>query len=451
MGVASRPGGNAPRRLTFRANVMLSYGTNLAVAVLALVNILIVARALGATGRGDVAFLSAVVYLTANLAALGIHEANANVGAAEPERRPALVTNSLVLALVFSALSDAIVLGLVAIFPAVGGDVDQTLLLVSLATVPILILQLYLQYLIQSDYRFVVTNIAWLLSPIVNVLVNGTFAALGTITVGTAVITNLSGQALTSLVLLWYAARRFSGFGRPDLALARRSLAFGLRSHAGRIMLLGNYRLDQWLLGAISGSRELGLYSVAVSWAEVLFYLPTALASVQRPDLVRAGRQHAARHAAAVFRGAVILTALLAAVLVAAAPFLCVTVFGEEFRGSIDDLRILALGGFGIVALKQLGNTLTAQMRPTLASTAIGVGFVSTVVLDVLLIPRYGGVGAALASSLSYTVGGIAVVMIFSRALGISPRELLPRMADVARLSRLGRDLARRALPAWAR
>ena len=142
-----------------------------------------------------------------------------------------------------------------------------------------------------------------------------------------------------------------------------------------------------------------------------------------------------------------ILTALLAAGLIAAAPILCVTVFGEEFRGAIDDLRILALGAFGIVALKQLGNTLTAQRRPTLASTAIGVGFLSTVVLDVLLIPRYGGLGAALASSLSYTAGGIAVVVISSRALGISPSELLPRMADVARLSRLGRDLARRVVP----
>ena len=53
-------------------------------------------------------------------------------------------------------------------------------------------------------------------------------------------------------------------------------------------MLLGNYRLDQWFVGAIAGSRELGLYSVAVAWAEALWYLPTALASVQRPDLVRA-------------------------------------------------------------------------------------------------------------------------------------------------------------------
>src|SRR6186997_1699710 len=163
---ALRPGGEEPRRRTFRSNVLLNYGTNLTVAVLALVNILIVSRALGPTGRGDVAFLSAVLYLTANLAALGIQEANANIGASEPERRAALATNSLAFSLLFSVLSGAIVIGLVVAFPVVGGDVDRTLLWVTVATVPVLILQLYFQYLIQSDYRFVVTNVAWLLSPI---------------------------------------------------------------------------------------------------------------------------------------------------------------------------------------------------------------------------------------------------------------------------------------------
>jgi O-antigen/teichoic acid export membrane protein len=447
MGDALRPGGEVPRRRTFRSNVLLNYGTNLTVAVLALVNILIVARALGPTGRGDVAFLSAIAYITANLAALGITEANANIGASEADRRPALATNSVLFCLIFSAFSGATVLGLVAIFPAVGGDVDRTLLWVTVATVPVLILQLYLQYLIQSDYRFVVTNVAWLLSPLANVLVNGTFAALGIITVGTAVITNLCGQSLTLLVLFWYAARRLSGFGRPDLALARRSLAFGVQFHVGRIMLLGNYRLDQWLLGAISGSRQLGLYSVAVSWAEVLFFLPTALAAVQRPDLVRASRRNAAQDAASVFRKSIVLTAFLAGGLIVAAPVLCVTAFGEDFRGSILDLRVLALGAFGIVGLKQLGTALTAQRRPTLGSAAIGVGFISTLVLDVLLIPRYEGLGAALASALSYTAGGIAVVFIFSRALGASPAALLPRASDVAALARMGRDFARRLLP----
>ena len=40
--------------------------------------------------------------------------------------------------------------------------------------------------------------------------------------------------------------------------------------------------------------------------------------------------------------------------LVLAAPFLCVTLFGPGFSGSIDELRVLSAGAFGIVALKLL-------------------------------------------------------------------------------------------------
>ena len=94
------------------------------------------------------------------------------------------------------------------------------------------------------------------------------------------------------------------------------------------------------------GSGSLGLYSVAVAWAEALFYLPTALGMVQRLDL-RASATDAGARAAVVFRAALLLTALLAVGLVVAAPILCVTIFGEEFRGSIDDLRSSRSGHSG--------------------------------------------------------------------------------------------------------
>ena len=55
-------------------------------------------------------------------------------------------------------------------------------------------------------------------------------------------------------------------------------------------MGVGNYRADQWIVGSIAGARELGLYSVAVAWAELLFYLPGVISLLQRPDLVRATR-----------------------------------------------------------------------------------------------------------------------------------------------------------------
>jgi len=203
--------------------------------------------------------------------------------------------------------------------------------------------------------------------------------------------------------------------------------------------LLSNYRLDQWILGAVAGARELGVYSVAVAWAESVFYLPTALATVQRPDLVRSERFSAGQEAAAVFRAAVIITVPVVVGLVLAAPFLCVTVFGEGFRGSIDQLRILAVGALGIVAMRLFGNALTAQRKPMLEAAAIAVAFIVTLGLDIALIPPHGGIGASLASTIAYSAGGLAAAVIFARALGSRAGDLIPRVHDAGALWRVAR------------
>jgi O-antigen/teichoic acid export membrane protein len=186
----------------------------------------------------------------------------------------------------------------------------------------------------------------------------------------------------------------------------------------------------------MKGNRELGLYSVAVSWAEGLFLLSNALSQVQRPDIVRASPGDAARRAAAICRAVLMLTVPLAAGVVLLAPVLCTTIFGEQFRGSIDDLRVLAPGAFGIVAIKLLGSALTAQGKPGLESMAIGVSFLVTVALDIALIPDHGGLGAALASTIAYSVGGLAVAVIFVRTLGGRLGDFVPRAADLANLWR---------------
>jgi O-antigen/teichoic acid export membrane protein len=210
--------------------------------------------------------------------------------------------------------------------------------------------------------------------------------------------------------------------------------------------MVGNYRLDQWLLGSISGARALGLYSVAVAWAEVLFFLPTALATVQRPDLVRANRTEASRQAAIGFRAAALLTLVSVVVLIGAAPFLCETIFGSDFHGSIRDLRILALGAFGIVAIKQLGVALTSQRKPLLETAGILVAFAVTAVADVVLIPSHADLGASIASTISYSAGGLAMAAIFIRALGGRLSDLLPRGSEVRWF--VGRLRARRATAA---
>jgi O-antigen/teichoic acid export membrane protein len=427
-GTTVEPGEESRPPLFSRA--LETYATNLAAAVLSFGNVLVVARALGASGRGDVAFLTTIGYLLASAAALGIEQANANVAGREPARRPQLATNSVLLAALFGAGAAGLAGAVMAAFPAVGGETSVGLRVLVLVFVPLLVLQIYLQLLLQAEYAFRLTNATWLLPPLVNVAVNGILAAAGALSVTAAVATWLAGQALGVAVLAWYALRRSAGFGRPDPALARRSLAFGVKAHAGRVLTLGNYRIDQWILGAVAGSRELGHYSVAVVWAEVLFYLPTALTLVQRPDLVRAERGEAARLAALGVRAALLVTLVGAALIVLLAPVLVVVAFGDEFRPAVDDLRVLAPGAVGIVLLKLLGNALTAQGRPLVAAGSVAVAFAVTLALDAVLIPDHGGLGAAVAATIAYTAGGAAVAVAFARTLGGRLPDLLPRGSE---------------------
>ena len=432
------------RRATFTASVVLTYGSSIGVACLSLVNVLLVARALGAEGRGTVTFLTTIAMMTSQLGSLGVEEASANVVGSRTDQRATVAGNAIALAMLLGFASAGVVAGLIALFPSVGGGSDPVLLSLALATIPVLILQFYLQFIIRADYGFGIVNAASLLAPVLNVTVNTALIVTGLITVETALITWIAGQLIATGMLLHHVHRRLAGFGAPSAHLARRTLGFGLKAHAGRIMKTGNYRLDQWILGSVAGSRELGLYSVAVAWAEALFFLPEALAAVLRPDLVRASAADAGRRTAAVFRVAVLLSLPVVAIFVVAAPVLCVVAFGDEFAGSVDDLRVLAPGAFGIVAMKVLANALVAQGHPMLSNAAIAVAFVLTVGLDILLIPSHGGLGAAIASTAAYTGGGIAVALIFARTLRLSVRSLVPGRRD----ARILAASARRPEPA---
>ncbi len=430
---------------SFVRSAALTYATNLIVAALSLVNVLIISRSLGPEGRGDFAFLVTVTLVSATVATLGIHQASANIAGREPSLRPSLATNALVFSVVNGGLAAAAIALLVVLFPAVGADVSPSLLALALASIPIQIIRSYLTYLVLADYGFVATNTAWLAGPVMNVIGNAALVLTGHLTVGTAMVVWIVGQALGVGILAVYVAVKLAGFGRPDVALAVRELRFGIKALPGNVMLIGNYRVNQWLTASISGARELGFYSVAVAWAEGLFFLPTALAAVQRPDVIRASAREASSQAAAVFRAATLLTIPLALALFVAAPFLCGTIFGPEFAEATDDLRWLIPGAFGVVALKLLGSALTAQGRPGLESSAISVSFFATLGFDVFLIPRYGGEGAAIASSAANCLGGGVVCGIFVAALGGKLGDLVPRPRDVADLYRGFRLLARKA------
>jgi O-antigen/teichoic acid export membrane protein len=194
----------------------------------------------------------------------------------------------------------------------------------------------------------------------------------------------------------------FRGWHRPDPALGRRICAYGARGQLGGLLSLVNLRMDVALLGALAGPAVLGVYAIASKYAELLRLPGLAVNYVLYPAFARRGETAARERTRALLAPAAGFTALAALPLALLAAPLLPLVYGHDFAGAVVPAWILLAGLLGEGVAGLVTAYLYGVGRPGLSSVAIGVGVAVTVSADITLIPRYGAVGAAVASALAY-------------------------------------------------
>jgi O-antigen/teichoic acid export membrane protein len=90
---------------------------------------------------------------------------------------------------------------------------------------------------------------------------------------------------------------------------------------------------------------------------------------------------------------------------------------------------------------------LGGRGQPGKISMAASVALVSNIGANLVLIPMYGIVGAALSSVVSYTTLAVLVVLMASRVSGVSPASLcIPKPSDAAQLATSSLTIARRGV-----
>jgi O-antigen/teichoic acid export membrane protein len=210
-------------------------------------------------------------------------------------------------------------------------------------------------------------------------------------------------------------ARRgfFDAFSAPSLSIARQMTSYGIRGQIGGDMLLLNLRLDFAILGALAGAEVLGTYAIASKFAELLKLPGMAFTYVLYPRFTREGARTAAATTREIMPRATMATMVAALPLALAAGTLLPIIYGEAFRPAIVPAYILLFG----LAPEGLAGVATAYLygsgRPGLNSLAMGVGVAVTVALDLLLIPRLGATGAAIASTAAYLTTTVVLTVCY--------------------------------------
>jgi O-antigen/teichoic acid export membrane protein len=182
---------------------------------------------------------------------------------------------------------------------------------------------------------------------------------------------------------------------------------------------------DQVMLEWLRGPAEVGQYSVAVRIAESLYFLPVILSNTFLPRIGRGtGRYDSDVSLRQLFRSAWFLGVGMAVASMLLLPPLVPIVFGEEFIPAQAALISLGPAAFAVATGCASDAWLNTQGYQKIIAWRSAVGALVNVFLNLMLIPRMGFVGAAMATSASYVVS-VYIVGVFHESISVTLVNLI--------------------------
>ena len=202
-------------------------------------------------------------------------------------------------------------------------------------------------------------------------------------------------------------------------------LSFGGQTAIANSINMINYQADALMVGYFLTKADVGFYSVAVTFAKLLWLIPN---SIQRITYPMISEYHGKKMNESV-RQAVTMTMKYTAcisviigtsMLIFAKPVITM-VYGISFIESIPPFYILIIGTmiFGIV--KSVNSLFASIGRVDLFAKMPAVSAILNIVLNLVLIPIYGITGAAMATMTSLLVYVIFMMYYMKKLLNITP------------------------------
>ncbi|MBX7234263.1 MAG: oligosaccharide flippase family protein [Caldilineales bacterium] len=406
-------------RGTFSRHVGSTFLVQILTLVISLLNTAIIARRLGPAGKGTIALALLVPAMLALFFGLGVSASNVFFAGSRRLSVAELAGHSLSFALLGTVGA-----GITAWVLAANGWLGQLLpgvpvWLVALAmlSLPAALLNGFFGAILQGLQQIITANAVALGQGASGLLLT----VLLVVGLGWGVegaVLAAVGATLVGLVVLVVLVQREGGRLRPrwQRQTVRAILNFGLRGYVGNVLQFFNYRLDAFIVNAFLGAAPVGIYGAAVSLAELLWYLPNAVGFAIFPKSAASTAAEMNRFTPRVFRLTLALTAAGAVALALTGGLLVRLVFGPAFAAAQAPLLVLLPGVVLLGGSKVLTNEMAGRGYVHYNSLNAGLALALTISLDLLLIPRLGVTGAALASTLAYAAT-FAAALVFYRAV----------------------------------
>jgi O-antigen/teichoic acid export membrane protein len=175
-------------------------------------------------------------------------------------------------------------------------------------------------------------------------------------------------------------------------------------------------KVDVIMLSYLSSDRETGIYSLAQKLSEVLYVVPVILIDSAYPALARrfkdSGKDNS-KHAQTLFDLAIAGSLLVTSTATILAAPAIETIFGYKYSAAIQIFHIHAWSCIAIAMNMARHRWLAVIGLQRYAPLVTTIGVVANVAMNLALIPALGGVGAAIATVVSYFASGYLTSFLF--------------------------------------
>lgn len=194
------------------------------------------------------------------------------------------------------------------------------------------------------------------------------------------------------------------------------ALRYGVPAQSSNLLTFANYRLDLFMVNFYVSPASAGIYAISTTLVEKIWVASTVASTVMFPKQSSELDEQKKTEITILSAQLIAVLALVSGMTLAiiAEPFIFY-VFGSLYLSSVSLIYVLLPGVTCFSVSRILANDLASRGLPKYNLYIAVVQLFINVVLNIILIPKFGIVGAALATSIAYFVDTVLRIILFCR------------------------------------
>jgi O-antigen/teichoic acid export membrane protein len=365
-----------------------------------------VARYLGPDQYGQLNYALAFVLLFSSLANLGLDSIVVRNIVRDPSTRDEILGTVFVLKLIGSATAFAITMSSIFVLRPADSLTHWMVGIIAAGAIfqAFDTIDFWFQSQIKSKFTVIAKNSAFLLISVIKIilivskapLIAFAWAGLGEIAFGS--IGLMIAYRTNGLYLKAWCA---------NFALAKELLRDSWPLIFSGIVSMIYLRIDQVMLGEMVGNEEVGIYSAAVRLAEVWYFIPMAIYSSVYPSIVEArtiSEDLFYDRLQKLYNMMAFIGYFVALPVTFMSGWVVELLFGHAYSRAGSMLAVLIWAGLFVNLGVARSSFLMSMNWTKVHFMTVFMGCLVNVALNYILIPKYGGMGAVIASCVAYWV-----------------------------------------------